>query len=111
MHHSGKFLFSNARLENCFVSTLSSSQPVLADVLDYLRRRFAPLNRHYEAAWTESFTHFRCWHDHSTLIDAAKCAMTQGFPGWYCFAVEFDSPRELTEDEDSQVRAFRFGAR
>lgn len=87
------------------------SQTLLVDIMEYLRRKFAPLNRHYEGAWTDSFTHFRCWHAHASLLDAAKCAESQGLPGWYCFAVEFDSPRELTDGEDEQVRAFRFGTR
>jgi len=108
INHSGKFLLSNAP-EKCLVSTLSSSPPLLPDIMEALRRRFSSLNRHYEAAWTDSFTHFRCWHEHASLIDAAKCAASQGTCGWYCFVVEFDAPRELTDDEDALVRAFRFG--
>ena len=76
--------------------------------MEFLRQRFASLNRHYEAAWTDSFVHFRCYHEHPELLDAAKCAASQGIPGWYCFAVEFDAPRELTEAEDAEVRRFRF---
>ena len=83
-------------------------QPFLEQIMAALRVRFAPLNRHYEGAWTDSFTHFRCWHRHPVLLDAAECAQRQGIPGWYCFAVEFDTPRQLTDAEDAQVKVFRF---
>ena len=84
------------------------SRPILVDIVQSLRHRFASLNRHYEGAWTDSFVHRRCLHEHATLIDAARCADSQGFPGWYAFCVEFGAPRELTEAEDDQVRRFRF---
>jgi hypothetical protein len=83
---------------------------VVAQILADLRVRYAALNRHYEAAWTESWTHRRCLHNHQSLIEAAKCAMPQG-AGWYVFAVEIDEPRELTEAEDRIVNEFRFGGR
>jgi hypothetical protein len=102
--------------------TPSSSQPLVREIIASLRLKFAglnqhhaglnrhaPLNRHYEAAWTESWCHRRCEHVHETLIDAAKCAASQRMPGWYVFAVEFDSPRQLTTAEDSIVNEFRFG--
>ena len=82
---------------------------VIAQIIADLRVRYAALNLHYEAAWTESWSHRRCQHHHQTLIDAAKCAMPQG-PGWYVFAVECGTPRELTETEDRIVNQFRFGA-
>jgi hypothetical protein len=81
---------------------------VVAQIVADLRVRYAALNRHYEAAWTESWTHRRCLHNHQSLIDAAKCAMPQG-AGWYVFAVEIDGPRELTVAEDRIVDEFRFG--
>ena len=84
--------------------TLSlSTQPVVLEIMASLRQRYAGLNRHYEAASTECFVHLRCYHQHETLIDAAKCAAKQGMPGWYVFAVEFDSPRQLTATEESLV--------
>jgi len=87
----------------------SQTRPLLTAIMDALRLKFASLNRHYEGAWTESFVHMRCWHQHPTLLDAAKCASAQGIPGWYVFCVEFDSPRQLAGPEEDQVRAFRFG--
>jgi len=95
------------------VLTHSSQNPqhqrFLEQIMAALRERFAPLNRHYEGAWTDSFAHMRCWHQHPTLLDAAKCASAQRIPGWYVFCVGSDSPRELNDAEDEQVRAFRFG--
>jgi hypothetical protein len=82
---------------------LTPSQPLILEIMASLCQRYAPLNRHYEAGWTESFIHLRCHHRHETLIDAAMCAARQGMPGWYVFAVEFDSPRQLTEAEDKLV--------
>ena len=83
------------------------AQLLFAEIMETLRRRFTRLNHHYEAAWTESFVHFRCWHAHPTLLDAAKCALGQRAADWYCFAVEFEAPRELTDAEDVEIRAFR----
>jgi hypothetical protein len=80
----------------------------VAEILGALCRRYASLNIHYEAAWTESWSHRRCEHIHRNLIDAAKCAMPRG-AGWYVFAVEYGLPRQLTDDEEEIVTAFRFG--
>ena len=63
---------------------------------------------HFEAGWTDSWSHRRCLHEHNTLLDAAKCAMPRGC-GWYVFAIEDDQPRELTEREEQIVNDFRFG--
>ncbi len=81
---------------------------VVSDIMAALRVRFWFLNPHYEAAWTESWSHRRCLHTHLTLIEAAKCAMPHG-AGWYVFAVESGKPRELNEEEEDVVNRFRFG--
>lgn len=81
----------------------------LAEIMASLRLRYAALNRHCEAAWTDSWSHRRCEHAHQNLIDAAKCATPHG-AGWYVFAVEYGSPRQLTDEEDRVVDRFRFGA-
>jgi hypothetical protein len=82
--------------------------PLVKQILTSLRYRYRSLNMvHYEAAWTDSWVCCRCFHDHPTLIDAAKCGMPQ--PGFYVVAVERGEPRELTADEDKVVDAFRFG--
>ena len=39
----------------------------------------------------------------------AKCGVPHG-AGWYVFAVEGDTPRQLTDAEDKLVNEFRFGA-
>jgi hypothetical protein len=80
----------------------------LPEIIASLRVRFWFLNPRYEAAWTESWSHRRCLHAHETLIDAAKCAMPRG-AGWYVFAIESGSPRQLTDAEDKVVNEFRFG--
>jgi hypothetical protein len=41
-------------------------------------------------------------------MEAAKCAMPHG-AGWYVFAVDADTPRELNETEDRIMDEFRFG--
>jgi hypothetical protein len=87
-----------------------SSAPLLKDIMASLRLRYAALNLHYEAAWTESWSHRRCLHEHKSLLEAANCAMPTG-AGWYVVAVEFGSPRELRADEDEAVNAFRFNKR
>jgi hypothetical protein len=81
--------------------------PLLTEIMASLRRRFVALNRHYEAAWTESWSHRRCEHRHETLIDAPKCGMPHG-AGWYVFVVEYGSPRQLSDEEDQIVNQFRF---
>ena len=82
----------------------------LAEIISTLRLRYKPLNLdlHYEAAWTDSWSHRRCRHQHQTLIEAAKCAMPTG-AGWYVFAVNGGTPRQLTDAEDAVVNEFRFG--
>ncbi len=82
---------------------------LLAQIMTGLRHRYASLNGvHYEAAWTDSWVHRRCFHKHPTLIDAARCGMPQ--PGFYVLAVDAGSPRELTTEEDEVVNRFRFSA-
>lgn len=88
---------------------VQATEPLLTEIFASLRLRYAALNRHYEAAWTDSWSHRRCEHAHNTLIDAAKCATPHG-AGWYVFAVEYGAPRQLTEDEDRIVDRFRFGS-
>jgi len=65
-------------------------------------------NVHYEAGWTDSWSHRRCRHEHRTLLEAAGCAMPHGC-GWYVFAVENDHERELRNEEDEIVNRYRFG--
>jgi hypothetical protein len=76
-----------------------------------LRQSSAPVNPnvniHFEAGWTESWSHRRCMHEHQTLLEAAACAAPHG-AGWYVFAVEDGSPRQLKAAEDSIVTEFRF---
>jgi hypothetical protein len=84
-----------------------TSTPLLAQIMSALRNRYASLNRHYEAAWNDSWHFRRCFHIHHSLIEAAKCAMPSG-AGWYLVRVEFDQPRELTEEENQVVNEFRF---
>jgi hypothetical protein len=80
---------------------------LLSQIMTGLRQRYASLNSvHYEAGWTDSWVHRRCFHKHPTLIDAAECGMPQ--PGFYVLAVEAGSPRELTSQEDEVVNRFRF---
>jgi len=81
---------------------------LFANIMAVLRLRYASLNLHYEAAWTESWSHRRCLHNHATLTETAKCAMPHG-AGWYVFAVECGTPRELNDGEEAVVNKFRFG--
>ena len=80
----------------------------VVNIISRLRLRYKHLNLHYEAAWTESWSHRRCMHGHGDLIDAAKCAMPHGC-GWYVIAVEREGPRQLTDAEEQTVNGFRFG--
>ena len=80
----------------------------LTEIIASLRARYWFLNFHYEAAWTDSWSHRRCMHHHRTLIDAAHCAMPQG-AGWYVFAVDCGTTRELNELEDDAFNNFQFG--
>ncbi len=68
-----------------------------------------PLNPdlHYEAGWTDSWSHRRCLHIHRTLTEAAECAMPTG-AGWYVFAVEEGEPRQLRDAEEKFVNRYRF---
>ena len=85
-----------------------TSPPLLKEIITCLRSRFASLNEiHYEAAWTESWIHQRCFHPHRSLLEAANCAMPNG-AGWYVLAVETGAPRELNQQEDELVDRFRF---
>jgi len=65
---------------------------------------------HYEVGWTDSGSFLRCYHVHETLIDAAQCGLEQR-AGWYVFAVENGTERELTTAEDKIVNDFRFAKR
>jgi hypothetical protein len=69
-----------------------------------------PLNPdiHYEAGWTDSWSHRRCLHNHRTLIEAADCAKPTG-AGWYVFAIENDEPRQLLDAEEKVLNRYRFG--
>src|SRR5215472_2015162 len=63
---------------------------------------------HYEGAWSDSGQHYRCFHKHEDLLEAAKCAAPQGC-GWYVFAVEKGHARQLRDEEDEIVNGYRFG--
>jgi hypothetical protein len=67
---------------------------------------------HYEAGWTDRSLRQldRCFHKHSTLIEATQCAMAKRC-GSYVFAVEKDKERELNEKEDKIVNGFRLKKR
>lgn len=82
----------------------------LTEIISTLRLRYRLLNPHYEAGWTESWCHRRCLHEHQSLIEAAECATPHG-AGWYVFAVDGGTPRELTLAEGKVVYEFRFGAK
>lgn len=71
---------------------------LVAEIFGTLSLRFQNLKLYYEAGWTDSFCHHRCFHEHSTLIEAAKCAMPNG-AGWYVLAVENGTPRQLWKPE------------
>ena len=62
---------------------------------------------HFEAGWTDSWSHRRCQHEHGTLIQAAECGMKHGC-GWYVFAVEKGEARQLSIEEDEIVNRYRF---
>jgi hypothetical protein len=85
------------------------STHLITQIMTGLRFRYPALNDiHYEAAWTESWSHRRCMHAHKTLLEAAECALPTG-AGWYVLAVERGEPRELLPAEDSIVDRFRLG--
>jgi hypothetical protein len=85
------------------------STHLVTQILTGLRLRYRALNDiHYEAAWTESWSHRRCMHSHKTLLEAAECALPTG-AGWYVLAVERGQPRELLAAENHIVERFRLG--
>ena len=65
-------------------------------------------NISYEAGWTDSWSHRRCYHVHWTLLEAAECGMQHGC-GWYVFASEGHVPRQLNDAEEEIVNRLRFG--
>lgn len=67
-------------------------------------------NLHYEAAWSDSWSFRRCFHEHKTVLEAAACAKPNGC-GWYVIGVENGEPRPLWYGENAIVDRFRFGAR
>jgi len=67
------------------------------------------IHLHYEAGWTDSWSHRRCLHQHRTPIEAAQCALPHGC-GWYVFAVENGEGRELRDGEEEIVNGYRFGS-
>lgn len=81
---------------------------LVAEIIGTLNLRFKNLNLYYEAAWTDSFCHRRCMHEHQTLIEAAQCAAPHG-AGWYVIATENGAPRQLDGLEEDVVNEFRFG--
>ena len=87
----------------------SEPPKLVAEIFGALSLRFRTLNLYYEAGWTDSFCHRRCMHEHPTLIEAAECGMPHG-AGWYVFAVERGTPRQLQGDQEETVDRFRFGA-
>jgi hypothetical protein len=80
---------------------------MVVEIIGTLNLRFKNLNLYYEAAWTDSFCHRRCLHEHATLLEAAECGMPHG-AGWYVLAVEKGTPRQLRRDEEEVVNKFRF---
>jgi hypothetical protein len=83
------------------------STHLVTQIMTDLRFRYRALNEiHYEAAWTESWSHRRCMHTHKTLLEASECALPTG-AGWYVLAVERGQPRELLAAENDIVERFR----
>jgi hypothetical protein len=74
-----------------------AESPLLVQIMVELRHRYANLNSHYEAEFTDSFCTRGCGHAHQTLMDAEECATWNG-TGWYVVAVDWDSPLETTID-------------
>lgn len=103
---------TSVSLTFCGTYRVPSELHRLTEIISTLRLcyKHLNLNLHYEAAWTDSWTHRHCFHRHPTLIEAAKCAMPHG-AGWYVFAVNGQTPRQLTDAEDEIVNEFRFGAK
>jgi hypothetical protein len=83
------------------------STQLVTQIITGLRFRYAALNEtHFEAGWTDSWSHRRCMHKHKTLAEAAQCSLPEG-AGAYVFAVELGEPRELLPAEDAIVDRFR----
>jgi len=76
---------------------------LLVEIFDTLRSK----SLHYEAAWTDSFCHRRCEHQHPTLKEASECAAPHG-AGWYVIATQNGTSRQLLGDEEDVVNQFRF---
>ena len=79
-----------------------TEKSLLLQIMIELRYRYAKLNRHYEAAFTDSFCTRRCYHPHQTFVEASKCVTLNG-AGWYVVLVERDTPLELSGAELSLV--------
>jgi hypothetical protein len=83
--------------------TLVGSLKLVVEIIETLRSK----SLRYEAAWTDSFCHRRCEHEHTALIEAAECAAPHG-AGWYVIAVENGTSRQLDGLEEDVVNNFRF---
>lgn len=79
-----------------------AESPLLVQIMVELRHRYANLNSHYEAEFTDSFCTRACGHVHQSLADAEQCATWNG-TGWYVVAVDWDSPLETTIDVPSRA--------
>jgi hypothetical protein len=88
----------------CRISDLKAATSLNGMLLTISRE--APRDLHFEGAWTESWTHRRCLHQHRTLKEAAECVSRQG-PAWYVFAVQDGKPRQLTAPEERSLQEFR----
>ena len=100
-----------AILANMVEPSTDRQTQLIVEIFGTLNLRFKELNSlSYQAAWTDSFCHRRCMHEHRTLIEAAQCAEPHG-AGWYVVAVEHGSPRQLLGDEEEIVNKFRFSSR
>jgi hypothetical protein len=76
---------------------------LVVEIIETLRSK----NLRYEAAWTDSFCHRRCEHEHPTLKEAVECAAPHG-AGWYIIATENGVSRQLDGLEEEVVNKFRF---
>jgi len=56
---------------------------------------------HYFAAWTECGCLISCWHEHTTVAEAASCIRCAG---GYVVAVENSVMRSLSEEEESEFK-------
>jgi hypothetical protein len=88
-------------------SQKTKTHNLVVEIFGMLSLRFKTLNLYYEAAWTDSFCHLRCWHEHPTLLEAAECGMPHG-AGWYVLAVENGTACQLWKPEENVVNKFRF---